>query len=112
MVAPGDENYLRAETPTIAEFFQKNGSSTYYSGKWHMGDKADSYPIEHGFDEMKHFAAYYAGVYAYNDTSDAFHPWFPSYNAEFNKTYNSIVNLGRMGRRRGPTSDEDRHHRL
>jgi hypothetical protein len=40
------------------------------------------YPIEHGFDEMKHFAAYYAGVYAYNDTSKWFHPWFPSYNPE------------------------------
>ena len=25
VVAPGDLNYLRAETPTIAEFFQKNG---------------------------------------------------------------------------------------
>ena len=66
VVAPGDENYLRKETPTIAEFFKKNGYQTYFSGKWHLGDKPDSYPIEHGFDEMKHFAAYYAGVYAYN----------------------------------------------
>jgi arylsulfatase len=39
VVAPGDENRLRKETPTIAEFFQKNGYSTYFSGKWHMGDK-------------------------------------------------------------------------
>lgn len=94
VVAPGDRNYLRKETPTIAEFFQKNGYSTYFSGKWHLGDIPDSYPIEHGFDEMKHFAAYYAGVYAYNDTSKYFHPWFPSYNPGFNKSYNEIVNLG------------------
>ena len=94
VVAPGDENYLRKETPTIAEFFQKNGYSTYFSGKWHLGDKPDSYPIEHGFDEMKHFAAYYAGVYAYNDTVEMFHPWFPSYNPEFKKMYDDIVNLG------------------
>jgi arylsulfatase A-like enzyme len=94
VVAPGDENRLRKETPTIAEFFQKNGYSTFFSGKWHMGDKPDSYPTEHGFDEMKHFAAYYAGVYAYNDTDRAFHPWFPSYNPEFNKAYDDIVNLG------------------
>ena len=72
VVAPGDENHLHKETPTIAEFFQKNGYSTYFSGKWHMGDKPDAYPIEHGFDEMKNFAAYYAGVYAYNDTSKGF----------------------------------------
>jgi arylsulfatase A-like enzyme len=94
VVAPGDENFLRKETPTIAEFFQKNGYSTYFSGKWHLGDKPLAYPIEHGFDEMKHFAAYYAGVYAYNDTSKWFHPWFPSYNPQFNQMYDSIVNLG------------------
>jgi arylsulfatase A-like enzyme len=94
VVAPGDENRLRKETPTIAEFFKKNGYSTYFSGKWHLGDKPDAYPIEHGFDEMKNFAAYYAGVYAYNDTSKWFHPWFPSYNSEYNQMYDSIVNLG------------------
>jgi hypothetical protein len=44
----GDENHLRKETPTIAEFFQKNGYTTYFSGKWHMGDKPDAYPTEHG----------------------------------------------------------------
>jgi arylsulfatase len=94
VVAPGDENRLRKETPTIAEFFKKNGYSTYFSGKWHLGDKPDAYPTEHGFDEMKNFAAYYAGVYAYNDTSSNFHPWFPSYNPDFNKMYDDIVNLG------------------
>jgi arylsulfatase A-like enzyme len=94
VVAPGDENRLRKETPTIAEFFQKNGYSTYFSGKWHLGDKPDAYPIAHGFDEMKNFAAYYAGVYAYNDTNRNFHPWFPSFNPDFNRMYDDIVNLG------------------
>ncbi len=94
VLAPGDDNHLRKETPTIAEFFQKNGYSTYFSGKWHLGDKPDSYPIAHGFDEMKNFAAYYAGVYSYNDTSKWFHPWFPSFNPEFNRMYDDIVNLG------------------
>src|SRR6516162_3341942 len=92
VVAPGDENRLRKETPTIAEFFQKNGYSTYFSGKWHLGDKPDAYPTEHGFDEMKNFAAYYAGVYSYNDTAPNFHPWFPSYNKEFNAMYDDVVN--------------------
>ena len=62
VVAPGDENALKKETPTIAEFFQKNGYSTYFSGKWHLGDKPAAYPIEHGFDEMKAFAAYLTAV--------------------------------------------------
>ena len=94
VVAPADENFLRKETPTIAEFFKKNGYSTYFSGKWHLGDKPLSYPIEHGFDEMKNFAAYYAGVYTYNYTNKWFHPWFPSYNPEFAKYFNENVNLG------------------
>jgi arylsulfatase len=94
VVAPGDENRLRKETPTIAEFFKKNGYTTYFSGKWHLGDRPDAYPTEHGFDEMKNFAAYYAGVYSYNDTDKWFHPWFPSYNPQYNKMYDDIVNLG------------------
>jgi arylsulfatase len=94
VVVPGDANGLQAETPTIAEYFKKNGYRTYFSGKWHLGDKPQFYPTEHGFDEMKHFAAYYPGVYAYNDTSAHMHPWFPSYNAEFSKMYDAAVNLG------------------
>lgn len=36
VVVPGDENGLRKETPTIAEFFKKNGYGTYFlaSGIW------------------------------------------------------------------------------
>ena len=41
VVAPADPNFLRKETPTIAEFFKKNGYSTYFSGKWHLGDKPE-----------------------------------------------------------------------
>ena len=93
VVAPGDENSLRKETPTIAEFFKKNGYSTYFSGKWHMGDKPAAYPTEHGFDEMKNFAAYYAGVYTYDYTDKWFHPWFPSYNPQFKQMFSENVNL-------------------
>jgi len=93
VVVPGDPNGLKKETPTIAEFYQKNGYSTYFSGKWHLGDVAKFYPIEHGFDEMKQFAAYYPGVYGYSDTSRYAHPWFPKGNDEYWKTYQSVVNL-------------------
>jgi arylsulfatase A-like enzyme len=83
VVVPGDENGLTKSTPTIAEFFQKNGYGTYFSGKWHLGDQPKFYPIEHGFDEMKEFAAYYPGVYTYDDTSNFAHPWFPKFNAAY-----------------------------
>ena len=93
VVVPGDENGLTKSTPTIAEFFQKNGYGTYFSGKWHLGDQAKFYPIEHGFDEMKEFAAYYPGVYTYDDTDNFAHPWFPKFNAAYWDEYQKIVNL-------------------
>ncbi len=40
VVVPGDPNGLTADTPTIAEFFKKNGYQTYFSGKWHLGGRA------------------------------------------------------------------------
>jgi len=92
VVAPGDENHLRAETPTIAEYFKDNGYRTYFSGKWHLGDKPESYPIEHGYDEMEMFAAYPPPIYIYSDTDANFYPWFPSYNADFAKSYNDAIN--------------------
>ncbi len=92
VVAPGDENGIRPETPTIAEFFKKNGYTTYFSGKWHLGDQPKFYPIEHGFDEMKEFAAYYPGVYSYSNTEFFMHPWFPSYNPQYLAEYNSVIN--------------------
>jgi arylsulfatase A-like enzyme len=93
VVVPGDENGLTKSTPTIAEFFQKNGYGTYFSGKWHLGDQPKFYPIEHGFDEMKEFAAYYPGVYTYDDTDGFAHPWFPKFNAAYWDEYQRIVNL-------------------
>jgi arylsulfatase len=93
VVAPGDENALRKETPTIAEWFRDHGYSTYFSGKWHLGDKPESYPIEHGFQTMKEFGAYYPGVYTYSYTNSWFHPWFPSYNPQFAKEYFDVVNM-------------------
>ena len=93
VVVPGDANGLTKSTPTIAEFFQKNGYSTYFSGKWHLGDQPKFYPIEHGFDEMKEFAAYYPGVYTYDDTDSFAHPWFPKYNPAYWAEYQKIVNL-------------------
>jgi arylsulfatase A-like enzyme len=93
VVVPGDEDGLTKSPPTIAEFFQKNGYGTYFSGKWHLGDQPKFYPIEHGFDEMKEFAAYYPGVYTYDDTSNFAHPWFPKFNAAYWDEYQKIVNL-------------------
>ena len=112
VVAPGDQNSLRKETPTIAEFFKKNGYTTYFSGKWHLGDKPDSYPIEHGFDEMKAFAAYYPGVYTYSDTNTWFHPVVPLVQPCIRQGVLRHREHVRVGRGRGPAGKEGRGDQL
>ena len=42
---------------------------------------------------MKEFAAYYPGVYTYDDTDWFAHPWFPKFNAAYWDEYQKIVNL-------------------
>jgi arylsulfatase A-like enzyme len=42
VTVPGDANFLRPETPTIAELFKKNGYTTYFWGKWHLGCKPEA----------------------------------------------------------------------
>ena len=111
VVAPGDENYLRPETPTIAEWFQNHGYTTYFSGKWHLGDKPVAYPIDHGYETMREFGAYYPGVYTYRDTNEWFHPWFPSYNPEFAKMY-FRRQPERVGGRGWPAREQGRHDHL
>ena len=44
VVVPGDPNGLTKDTPTIAEFYQKNGYQTYFSGKWHLGESTQVLP--------------------------------------------------------------------
>jgi arylsulfatase len=92
VVAPADPNYLHKETPTIAEFYKKNGYTTYMSGKWHLGDTPAAFPTEHGFDYVRNFLAYYAGVYCYDDPT--LHPFFPFDHPKFVEMYNKVVNDG------------------
>jgi arylsulfatase A-like enzyme len=88
VIGPGDPNHLHQETPTIAEFYKKNGYKTYMSGKWHLGDQPNGFPTSHGFDEMHHFLAYYAGVYGYRNNE--LHPYFPSWDAGFMAQYDKL----------------------
>ena len=107
---PATATGLRKETPTIAEFFKKNGYGTYFSGKWHLGDKPESYPIEHGFDEMKHFAAYYPGVYAYDDTRTTLPSVVPDRTTRSSpKEYHKIVNLYEWEGVAGQPAKQRRH---
>ncbi|MCP5118876.1 MAG: arylsulfatase, partial [bacterium] len=46
---------LRANLPTIADFFRGNGYRTGIFGKWHLGDNTPYRPEERGFEEALWF---------------------------------------------------------
>jgi len=46
---------LRAEIPTMADFFKENGYSTGLFGKWHLGDNYPYRPQDRGFEETLWF---------------------------------------------------------
>ncbi len=51
---------IRADELTLGEVYQNKGYATSCIGKWHLGHKEPSYPVNHGFDE-------YFGILYSND---------------------------------------------
>ncbi|WP_212006090.1 sulfatase-like hydrolase/transferase [Chitinophaga sp. HK235] len=51
-VAPGDAHALSDSIFTLARMFKANHYQTMMIGKWHLGDKANSRPLSHGFDHF------------------------------------------------------------
>ena len=44
------QGFLNDSFPTIAEELKKVGYSTYMSGKWHVGERPEHWPLKRGFD--------------------------------------------------------------
>ena len=50
---PAEYNHhLNQKDTTLAEAFKQNGYTTFYAGKWHLGD-VGNHPEDHGFDINK-----------------------------------------------------------
>lgn len=50
-VTPGSyQGYLDRNTPTIAEALKEAGYNTYMTGKWHVGERKQDWPVNRGFD--------------------------------------------------------------
>lgn len=48
---PGYEGELNDNVETLSTIMQRNGYSTYMSGKWHLGMQESNLPINRGFDK-------------------------------------------------------------
>jgi arylsulfatase A-like enzyme len=47
---PSYQGYLNRQTVTLAEVLQQVGYGTYMSGKWHVGQAKENWPLQRGFD--------------------------------------------------------------
>ncbi len=50
VIQPHVADHLPLDEFTMGEAFQKNGYSTYFVGKWHLGETAEYWPEHQGFD--------------------------------------------------------------
>ncbi|MFB1037167.1 MAG: sulfatase-like hydrolase/transferase, partial [Sinobacterium sp.] len=48
---PGYEGGINNRVETVSSILQRNGYSTYMSGKWHLGMQTDNLPVNRGFDQ-------------------------------------------------------------
>ena len=93
---PGDTLGIKAATPTLAEVLKPQGYATGQFGKNHLGDRNESLPTVHGFDE------FYGNLYHLNEEEqpEQFdYPKDPEFLAKYRAARRTEV---RRNRRRRP----------
>ena len=50
-LGPGSKVALSTKEVTLARLFKQSGYATGMAGKWHLGDRPEFLPLQHGFDE-------------------------------------------------------------
>lgn len=64
---PTYQGQLSEEVMTIADVLKMDDYGTYMSGKWHLGEEPDNWPLQHGFD--KYFGLI-SGASSYFEVTD------------------------------------------
>ena len=62
-IQPGSyQGFLDANYPTIAEELKQAGYNTYMTGKWHVGERKEHWPLKRGFE---HYFGLISGASSY-----------------------------------------------
>src|SRR5277367_5155864 len=77
---PGSTLGLKAEDPTVAQFLKNLGYATGQFGKNHLGDRNETLPTVHGFDE------FFGNLYHLNAEEEPEYPDWPK-DPDFNKKF-------------------------
>ena len=104
----GQGGGLPAAEWTLASVLKKAGYSTYFAGKWHLGESDYALPIAHGYDVMRNTFLYHLNAYTY--ALDGWHETMsPELRAYFKKVTTGILEgeAGKPARNVGPITNEN-----
>jgi arylsulfatase len=108
---PGAPEGMKVEDPTIAGLLKNHGYMTGQFGKNHLGDRDETLPSNHGFDE------FFGNLYHLNAEEEPEHPDYPK-DPAFRKRFGprgvikssadgKIEDTGPLSRKRMETADEE-----
>jgi arylsulfatase A-like enzyme len=111
---PGAPEGMKIEDPTIAGLLKNHGYMTGQFGKNHLGDRDETLPTNHGFDE------FFGNLYHLNAEEEPEHPDYPkpSVFPDFKKNFGprgvihsfaggKITDTGPLTKKRMETIDEE-----
>lgn len=82
----GQGGGLPAAEWTLGAVLKQGGYSTFFSGKWHLGESDYALPNAHGYDEMKYCFLYHLNAYTYADPA-----WFPDMSPDLRAMYAKVT---------------------
>jgi len=71
---------------TLGSVLKKAGYTTYFTGKWHLGEADYALPNAHGYDEMKYCFLYHLNAYTYGDPN-----WFPDMDPKLREMFDKVT---------------------
>jgi arylsulfatase len=71
---------------TLASVLKQADYSTFFAGKWHLGEADYSLPNAQGFDIMKYCGLYHLNAYTYTDPT-----WFPDMSPELRAMFAKVT---------------------
>jgi len=97
----GQGGGLPAAEWTLASVLKQGGYSTFFTGKWHLGESDYALPNAQGYDEMRYVGLYHLNAYTYADPT-----WFPDMDPELRAMFEKVTK-GSLSGKAGEKATED-----
>jgi len=97
----GQGGGLPAAEWTLASVLKTAGYSTFFTGKWHLGEADYALPTAQGYDEMRYVGLYHLNAYTYADPT-----WFPGMDPELRAMFRKVTKGSLSGKAGQPAAED------